>query len=258
MRFYRMQAPEYETVKDDLAVNGTLEYIYRFPSVSCNACNATHGGSRILACPAPEQIHDDRRFRSRWPLEDQEHAAMQREVAGYLNTDNFSEFETFKPGDNFQPAYYDSQTPPAVDFLWPNIRSFVVSAKMKQMIFDELAGNVEIIPVTPRKIGKRDPFADPDKAFQDAADAPALAEPYYQILVRAESDYPNGGGPVSICPVCKHETFDEEKRDLSMRAEMWRGQPIFLLKTTLFVIVTEALAEKIEKIGATNVAFAPI
>ncbi len=82
--------------------------------------------------------------------------------------------------------------------------------------------------------------------------------PDYQILVRSASDYPKGGAPISVCPVCKHEAFNDEKRELVMHEEMWRGQPIFLLRTTLYVIVTEALAEKIQKAGATNVDFAPV
>ncbi|WP_374088667.1 hypothetical protein [Methylomicrobium lacus] len=250
-----MQSPEYSSDSQNLAINGNLEYVYRFPGVSCNACNATYGGSRILALEAPPQIQNDPRFRSRWPISEQEHAAMQQEVAGYLDAD-CAAFQTFKPGDNFQPAYYDNQTVPDADFLWPNIRSFVVSERMKRIVFDGLVGDVEIVPVKPRKIGKRNDSGLPSGL--DSGHPETLIEPYYQILVRAESDYPKGGAPISICAVCKHEAFDDEKRELVMHEEMWRGQPIFLLRTTLYVIVTEALAEKIQKAGATNVAFVPV
>jgi len=262
VRFFRMQPPEYSSDSQNLAINGNLEYVYRFPGVSCNACNATYGGSRILALEAPPQIQNDPRFRSRWPVSEQEHAAMQQEVASYLDAD-CAAFETFKPGDNFQPAYYDSQAVPNTDFLWPNIRSFVVSERMKRIVFDELVGDVEIVPIRPRKIGKRNGTALPaalDSGHpENEIHAPeTLIEPYYQILVRSASDYPKGGAPISVCPVCKHEAFNDEKRELVMHEEMWRGQPIFLLRTTLYVIVTEALAEKIQKAGATNVDFAPV
>lgn len=261
MQFFRMQSPEYSSDSQDLAINGNLEYVYRFPGVSCNACKATYGGSRILSLEAPPQIQNDQRFRSRWPISEQEHAAMQQEVAAYLDAD-FSAFETFRPGDNFQPAYYDSQSIPHTDFLWPNIRSFVVSARMKRMVFDELTGDVEIVPIRPRKIGKRNgttsPAAPSFGSPENAIHGPDMIEPYYQILVRSESDYPKGGTPISVCPVCKHETINDEKRELVMREEMWRGRPIFLLRTTLYVVVTEAFAEKIQKAGATNVDFVPV
>lgn len=256
-----MQSPEYSSDSQDLTINGNLEYVYRFPGVSCNACKATYGGSRILSLEAPPQIQNDRRFRSRWPVSEEEHRAMQQEVAAYLNAD-FSAFETFRPGDNFQPAYYDCPSPPHTDFLWPNIRSFVVSARMKRMVFDELIGDVEIVPVRPRKIGKRNGRASPSVSGSarpaDYIHGPETIEPYYQILVRSESDYPKGGAPVSVCPVCKHEVIDDVKRELAMYEDMWRGQPIFLLRTTLYVIVTEALAEKIRQSGATNVDFVPV
>jgi hypothetical protein len=261
MQFFRMQSPQYSSDSQDLSINGSLEYVYRFPGVSCNACKATYGGSRILTLEAPPQILNDQRFRSRWPITEQEHAAMQQEVAAYLDTD-FAAFETFKPGDNFQPAYYDSPSLPHTDFLWPNIRSFVVSARMKRMVFDELLGDVEIVPISPRKIGKRNgrtlPTAIDSESPQNHIHGPETIEPYYQILVRSESAYPRGGSPVSVCPVCKHETIDDEKRELVMHEEMWRGQPIFLLRTTLYVVVTEAFAEKIQKFGATNVDFVPV
>jgi len=261
MQFFRMQSPEYSSDSQDLAINGNLEYVYRLPGVSCNACKATYGGSRILALEAPPQIQNDQRFRSRWPISEQDHAAMQREVAAYLDAD-FAAFETFRPGDNFQPAYYDSPSIPHTDFLWPNIRSFVVSARMKRIVFDELAGDVDIVPVRPRKIGKRNSAALPPALESDRPEnlihGPTMIEPYYQILVRAESGYPKGGAPLSVCPVCKHEAIDDAHRELIMREEMWRGQPIFLLRTTLYVVVTEALAEKIQKAGATNVDFVPV
>jgi hypothetical protein len=261
MQFFRMQSPRYSSDSQELSINGNLEYVYRFPGVSCNACKATYGGSRILTFEAPPQIRTDQRFRSRWPITEQEHAAMQHEVAAYLATD-CAAFETFRPGDNFQPAYYDSPSPPHTDFLWPNIRSFVVSARMKQIVFDELVGDVEIVPISPRKIGQHSGntlpgILDADNP-QKRIQGPATIAPYYQILVRSTSDYPKGGSPVSVCPVCKHEMIDDEKRELVMREDMWRGQPIFLLKTTLYVIVTEALAEKIQKAGASNVDFVPV
>ncbi len=261
MQFFRMQSPEYSSDSQDISINGNLEYVYRFPGVSCNACKATYGGSRILTLEAPPQIRNDQRFRSRWPISEQEHAAMQQEVAAYLDAD-FAAFETFRPGDNFQPAYYDSATLPQTDFLWPNIRSFVVSSRMKRLVFDELAGDVEIVPVSPRKIGKRNganlPVALDSENTENHIHGPELIEPYYQILVRSTSDYPKGGTPISVCPVCKHEAIDDEKRELVMREEMWRGRPIFLLRTTLYVVVTETLAEKIRKAGATNVNFVPV
>jgi hypothetical protein len=42
-----------------------------------------------------------------------------------------------------------------------------------------------------------------------------------------------------------------------MHYEMWRGAPIFMLATTLWLIVTDDLRQKLLDLGATNVAFEP-
>lgn len=191
---------------------------------------------------------------------------MQKEIAGYLNKE-FVSFVTFRPGDNFQPAYLSIPSKPTADFLWPNIRSFVVSERMKKLVFDELSGTVEIVPIELRKIGKPSANLSPDlpvselsamrKPQAECLDYDDAIEPYYQILVRAESDYPTGGAPLSVCPVCKREYIEEEKRELIMKEEMLRGQQIFFLKTTLYIVVTEPFVEKIRKAHATNVDFVP-
>lgn len=245
LRFFRMRSPHYSSDAQDFYTNGNLQHIYRLPGVSCEVCKTTHGGSRILSISAPPQIQNDSRFKSRWPIPDKEHAAMQKEVAGYLNKE-FVSFDTFRPGDNFQPAYLDIPAKPTADFLWPNVRSFVISERLKKLVFEELVGDVEMVPVQLRKIGKA-----------EQSDHHDTVEPYYQVLLKSESDYPKGGEPISICPVCKQETFEDEKRELVMREEMWRGQPIFFLKTTLYMVVTEPLAEKIKNVHATNVDFVP-
>jgi len=261
-----MRSPEYSSSSQDLHINGNLEYIYRLPGLTCAGCGATYGGSRILSVSAPPQIQNDKRFMSRWPVSDEEHATLQKELAGYLEKE-LDTFVTFRPGDNFQPAYLDIPSKPAADFLWPNIRSFVVSERMKRIVFDELSGDVDIVPVQLRKIGKliaklppAIPFSGKPEAIIDEAE---LNNPddsigtYYQILVRSESDYPTGGIPVSTCPVCKRKSIDDEKRELVMKEEMWQGQHIFFLRTTLHVVVTEPLAKKIRSAQASNVDFIP-
>jgi hypothetical protein len=266
LRFFRMRSPEYSSVSQDLQINGNLEYIYRLPGLTCAACRATYGGSRILSVSAPPQIKSDKRFMSRWPVSDEEHAALQKELAGYLEKE-IVPFVTFRPGDNFQPAYLDIPSKPMADFLWPNIRSFVVSERMKKLVFDELSGDVEIVPVQLRKIGKLNakilPAISVSSKPEAIIDKTELNNPddsigrYYQILVRSESDYPKGGAPVSTCPLCKRKSIEEEKRELIMKEEMWRGQQIFFLRTTLHVVVTESLAEKIRSAQASNVEFVP-
>ena len=171
-------------------------------------------------------------------------------------------FVTFRPGDILQPAYLDLPSLVNFDFLWPNIRSFVISERIKTLIFDALTDVVDIVPIHLRKLGNRQimpmPANDstqPDQSFAD--DTEQTVPKFYQVLVRAESDYPKGGSPVSECPVCKHKLIEDQERELVMTEKLWGGQAIFFLKTSLHVVVTEALVEKIRAVQASNVEFIP-
>jgi hypothetical protein len=43
-----------------------------------------------------------------------------------------------------------------------------------------------------------------------------------------------------------------------MQSEMWKGQAIFVLATTLYIIVTDDAKKAIEQLRPTNVVFLPI
>ncbi len=266
MRFYNLKSPEYNSDYQTSYINGTLEHPYGFPGVSCENCNSTSGGCRILPISVPKELLNDKRYKNRWPVSGKEHAALQMEFAAHMHTECVP-FVTYKPGDSFQPSFLDVPSKPKKDFLWSNLGSLVVSKRIKELIFDELYDDVDIIQVHLRKIGKRNAKLPPDKPYtgepEDMINEAALIQypdspgPYFEIVVRSESNYPEGGTPDTICSVCKRESSEIDKRVFRMLESMWQGQQIFFLKTTRYIVVTEPLVEKIKRTGATNVDFVP-
>lgn len=94
-------------------------------------------------------------------------------------------------------------------------------------------------------------------------EVPLLAEnsrigPYYEVVVLNTSGYPRGATPTSVCSACGREEINSKQRLLMMFDEMWNGHSIFLLSTTLYVIVTDQLKEILARLNPTNVAFTEI
>jgi hypothetical protein len=89
-------------------------------------------------------------------------------------------------------------------------------------------------------------------------DIPSRPRAYYELIVLNESGYPPGGTPKSICSGCGRPEIDNMKRRIVMTPEMWKGDKIFFLSTTLHVIVTNELKELLERNNPTNMVFKEI
>jgi hypothetical protein len=81
--------------------------------------------------------------------------------------------------------------------------------------------------------------------------------PYHEMIVHAESGLPRGVPHLTICEGCGRSSYDEDARETAMYPDMWRGAPVFLLATTLWVIVTDEVRQVLQRMKATNVRFVP-
>jgi hypothetical protein len=79
--------------------------------------------------------------------------------------------------------------------------------------------------------------------------------PYFEMIVLRDSGYPPGAQPKSVCRCCGREEIDSNARRLVMTDEMWRGDAIFRLATTLYLMVTDDLRERIARLRPTNITF---
>ena len=82
--------------------------------------------------------------------------------------------------------------------------------------------------------------------------------PYFEVLVLKESEYPPGGTPTSICAGCNRSDVDDATRELRMTPETWKGDNIFFLATTLYIVITDEVREQVAQHRPTNVAFEEI
>lgn len=250
MRFWRLHHPPYQSAAAERLLNGDLTHPYRLPGIKCGECGQTWGGSRILPYALPESLRGRVELRQPWPIDDAAHLRLREAVLQALREAGAA-IDLLRPGDAFQPAVLDVAAPPDADFLW-GTESVVVSDRVHDVLTTVPLKGAKLAPVSIH-VGRRTPVARRASSVAGAGVPPLPA--YHELIVMAESALPPGVEPVRYCPSCGRRSFDHEGRQLVMRPEMWRGEQIFLLATTLWIIVTDPVKRLIEGLSPTNVEF---
>jgi hypothetical protein len=258
--FWRLMEPEYDSDYRDTFINGKLEHPFSLPGVKCESCGATWGGSRILPVPCPDEVQNRKELKERWPVSGREHRVLRDEVASALRERGYSG-EDLSPGDCFQPSFLDVPSKPRADFLWASLGSVAVSARIKRLFEDAGYRGAEFCPIILRKVGKREArLPPPIPSTGEPEDMYAETElvklandidPYFEMLITAESGKPAGAETASKCDLCGREEY--ERRILAMRPEMWRGEDVFHLATTLWIVITGKVRDALRQLRPTNV-----
>lgn len=264
MQFWKLDHPDYDTDYRFSYINGGLEHPFGMPGVKCDVCGETWGGSRILPYECPPELRKRKHLADRWPISLDQHKALQQEVRHALQKVGV-DVPVLDPGDEFQPCYLDVPSRPRADFLWGSLGSVVVSQRVRKLFESERVGGLAFYPVTLRKIGKREarlpaPMPSTGEPEDIIREVPLLKRtesvgPYYEMLILSQSRYPPGGEPMSVCSGCGREAIDNDKRQIVMRPSMWRGDDIFFLATTLYIVITDRLKRLLQDLKVTNVEF---
>jgi hypothetical protein len=268
MEFWKLDHPDYDSDYRFSYINGSLQHPFGMPGIQCDVCGETWGGSRILPYDCPVQLRQHKRLTNGWPIPIEEHKKLQHEVRDALHKAGSVDVPVLRPGDEFQPGYLDIPSRPRADFLWGSLGSVVVSQRVKDLFKSEKTSGPAFSPVVLRKIGKREAkLSPPTPSTGEPEDlireVPLLKRtapvgPYYEMLILSESERPPGGEPKSICSGCGREDIDNKKRQIVMHPSMWRGDDIFFIATTLYIVITERVKRRLQDFGATNVVFREI
>jgi hypothetical protein len=260
MKFWRITSPAQESDYSHTWINGSLSHPYSLPGVKCDVCGETWGGSQILPYPAPTVVMK-RRSKGVWPIPLEQFDALREEAEAQIRRPGLR----LMPGDNFQPAVLDVPSIPRADFLWGSLGSLVVSARMRDLFAEKCGDALALAEVKLGKIGKKEArlpapipsTGEPEDLITEASPLsdPSSVGPYFEGIPISESGWPPGGAPISVCSGCMRPQVDNQTRQLVMRADMWRGAPIFYLATTIWIIVTDDLKKEIELLAPTNVFF---
>lgn len=118
-------------------------------------CEDTWGGSGILPFVCPDSFRNHNHIINGWPVTRLKHENLQKEIMTALQI-NGPSFVGLRPGDDFQPCFWDVPSRPRADFLWPSIGSLIVSERIKNVLIDSCSDDIAACPVILRKIGKRE------------------------------------------------------------------------------------------------------
>jgi hypothetical protein len=260
MQFWRIDSPDYESDYDYSFVNGSLEHPYGFPGIKCDECGQTWGGSRILSIECPSEFRNHKNIKDAWPIPFDSFLKLREKVKSTIGKDI-----EFEPGERLQPSYLDVPSKPCSDFLWSSIESVVVSERIKSLLENIANGDVDFVKVIKRKIGKQSPkLPAPIASTGDPADIIDEIEllknveevpDYYEMVIKNESKMPIFTKINSSCNKCKRVDIDDDSRLFQMVDEIWNGHSIFYLATTLYIIVTDNIKNKLEELSPTNIQF---
>lgn len=263
-KFWRICAPEYESDYDGTFVNGSLEHPYGLPGVRCGTCGETWGGSRVLAVACPAALRDVPELKEARPIPAQAHRQLRERVRAEILAER-GHCPELLPGDEFQPSFLDVPSTPVADFLWASLGSLVVSDRVRPL-FEQLGSEtVSIEPVQPRRIGAAPPTlpapvpesGEPDDLLTQITHVASEPPSYFELVVAAESDLPHGVHRRPPCPACDRTKL-EGSRELRMYDDMERGDPLFVLATSLWHVVTDPLKRELERLDPSNVRFLPL
>ena len=151
------------------------------------------------------------------------------------------------PGTDFQPVYLDIDNGPKLDFLWSCPGSVLISERIQELFIKNEIKGVKFSPVIKRKVANK-VTKYPFKVSENDIN-------YSELIITANSKRPPGAETISLCQICGREEIDIDARQLIMLPDMWGGEDIFFLNTTLWIIVTDRVKSLIEGIDASNVQF---
>ncbi len=263
--FWRADEPDYDSDYRHTFINGALEHPFSLPGVRCEICAKAWGGSRILPIALPDELRNRKELTDRRPISGKEHQRLRSEIASVLQSRGHS-IKDLRPGDKFQSCLLSVPSKPQADFLWASLGSVVVSERIRLTLEDIGCEGVHFCPVTIRKVGNRKATARPripaSGEPEDMLNDESLREPtgelpqYFEMVLTSESKNPPGTEITSRCELCGREEY--ERRILTMRPDMWLGDNVFLLATTLWIVITEKVGRRLQDIKATNAVFRPL
>lgn len=265
--FWRLESPPEQSDYDYTFINGALEHPFGLPGVDCESCGATWGGEIQLPYELPMHLRGLKSLNERWPISGSEHAKLRSIVLKALQATG-APIDVLNVGSTFQPAFLDVPSRPEVDFLWSAVGSVVVSERVRNAIVKSSLKGCVLIPVVPRKIGSRSAelpapipsTGEPEDLITETSQLldPSQVPPYYELVITAQSKRPPGAEPQAICDLCGRDTYDYSARKLVMTPEMWNGDDIFFLATTLWIVVTDSVKLLLERLQPTNLVFTPM
>jgi hypothetical protein len=262
MEFWKLDGTHYLSDYKTSFINGELEHPYHLPPVRCKVCRESIGQGFTLPYICPTGLRKKFTDPADATMEEFNHitekvkvTVKKRGLSGSL----------VQPWSALQPAFLDIPSKPTADFLWPGFNP-VVSPRIREKLESLKVQDVAFAEVTLRKVGKRaanlpapiPSTGEPEDIINEVPTMllPKTKQRYFEVCIYGRSAPPPGREVLSVCSTCGTKKFNWTRgTKLIMTESLWTGHDIFILETTLHVLVTDKLKRELQKLRPTNVEF---
>ncbi len=262
MKFWQLGEPRYASDYQRSFVNGEIEHPYNLPFVDCGSCGQRFLADHSLPYECPPLLR--KRFSDPAPVTIEEFENIAKPIRLAVQKHGVDK-DMVQPRCFLLPAFLDVPSKPEADFLWPGFWP-LVTERIREKLESLRIRGIAFADVTLRKVGKKSPklpppipsTGEPEDIISEVSTTkyPKTGRAYFKLCVYGRSSPPPGRELKSVCSTCGHKDYNwGRSRDLVMTDSMWTGLDIFVLETTLNILVTEKLKQELQKLRPTNVEF---
>jgi hypothetical protein len=229
MKLWRIKEPDYRTDREERANNGTIKFPFGLPGVKC--CG-TWGGCDLLDRECPIELRKLRGLTERWPVTPDELEELRSTLRKFPGFEGLG-IRDLIPGMSFLPPQF---SPPKIndnDFLWPAFGAPVVSLRIAALL------------------GRCCPNAFVGVPIPKHSD-------WVLLVIKTRTLPPIERRSDRICVRCGRPNKISAPTDLVVFEDMIPAGEMFLLDTTLHILITDRLKQQLDDAGARNVAFDPV
>lgn len=226
MKLWRIKEPDYDSERQEADNNGSIEFPYGLPGVKC--CG-TWASCDLLDKECPSTLRKVPELIDGWPVTPERLEEIRSELRRFPGFQDYA-ITDLPPGMRFLPARFD---PPRVhdnDFLWPALEAPVISLRIAALLSRLCPNDFSGV------------------AMPDHSD-------WILLVFKNRSLPPVERRSDKICQRCGRPNRVSAPTELTVFDEMLPAGDVFLLDTTLHILISDRLKLQLEEIGARNVKY---
>jgi hypothetical protein len=229
MKLWRIEKPDFDTERDEVANNGSLTFPFGLPGVKC--CG-TWAGCDLSENECPSELRAIKELNDGWPVTPERLEQLLSTLRQFPRFKNLGITE-LKPGMRFLPPQFSPPDFPDNDFLWPALEAPVISLRIAALLCRYCPNDFVALPIE----------GHPD---------------WILLFIKNRTLPPLERRSNNVCQRCGRPNRISAPTELIVYDDMVPNGDLFVLDTTLHILVSDRLKQQLEEIGDRNVKFEPI
>jgi hypothetical protein len=227
MKLWKISRPEYSHARRiHVANNGILEIPFGLPGVSCCVTWSSYGTIEKFL---PQELECIKDFKDVSPVSIDRFLVLRQILKQHPDFNDIDE-SLLKPGFKFRNTIFKSPDIEENDLLWPRAGNPLVSFRIARLLLELCPGDVTLHPLK----------SDVNWTF---------------LGIRSKSFPPIERISTEYCGLCGRGNKISASSKFELHVNMLPKSEIFILDTTLHIIVTNRLMMALKSVKAKNIEF---